>query len=232
MPSGRARAREQTAVTLEGVHEQSRSCRRAREREETAPRRPDLAGGHERENRPLSRSKVSRSCRRARSKVSRSCRRARAFARSHSYSYSACRFFAARSVSNRSSHAEWGRVGGHERENRPLSRSKVSMSSPDLAGTSYFLPVPPHAEWECTRERQDTFDTHPKGFAMPHDFAKHRLPNFFNFDSPRPLPARSMCVDVSGSHASITSVDSEAHKVTICNQHPRRGQSCNTTLET
>ena len=124
------------------------------------------------------------------------------------------------------------RVGGHERENRPLSRSKVSMSSPDLAGTSYFLPVPPHAEWECTRERQDTFDTHPKGFAMPHDFAKHRLPNFFNFDSPRPLPARSMCVDVSGSHASITSVDSEAHKVTICNQHPRRGQSCNTTLET
>ena len=159
-PSGRARAREQTAVTLEGVHEQSRSCRRAREREETAPRCPDLAGGH-------------------------------------------------------------------ERENRPLSRSKVSMSSPDLAGTSYFLPVPPHAEWECTRERQDTFDTHPKGFAMPHDFAKHRLPNFFNFDSPRPLPARSMCVDVSGSHASITSVVSEAH-----NQHPRRGQSCNTTLET
>ena len=128
MPSGRAREREQTAVTLEGVHAQSGSCRRAREREETAPRCPDLAGGHERENRPLSRSKVSRSCRRARSKVSRSCRRARAFARSHSYSYSACRFFAARSVSNRSSHAEWGRVGGRGRENRPLSRSKVSRS--------------------------------------------------------------------------------------------------------
>ena len=55
-------------------------------------------------------------------------------ARSHSYSNSACRFFAARSVSNRSSHAEWGRVGGRGRENRPLSRSKVSMRSPDLAG--------------------------------------------------------------------------------------------------
>ena len=46
MPSGRAREREQTAVTLEGVHAQSGSCRRAREREETAPRCPDLAGGH------------------------------------------------------------------------------------------------------------------------------------------------------------------------------------------
>ena len=41
MPSGRAREREQTAVTLEGVHAQSGSCRRAREREETAPRCPD-----------------------------------------------------------------------------------------------------------------------------------------------------------------------------------------------
>ena len=48
MPSGRAREREQTAVTLEGVHAQSRSCRRAREREETAPRCPDLAGSRER----------------------------------------------------------------------------------------------------------------------------------------------------------------------------------------
>ena len=52
-PSGRARAREQTAVTLEGVHAQSGSCRRAREREETAARCPDLAGGHGREKRPL-----------------------------------------------------------------------------------------------------------------------------------------------------------------------------------